>query len=74
MTSTAKNMQNLIEQKQEPKSMIKDKGRKLIAFRASYEADRQLAILAARIGRTRQELLTEALNKVFIDNGCNPIA
>jgi hypothetical protein len=74
MTATAKNMQNLIGKQEAAKPEIKGEGRKLIAFRTSYEADRQLAILAARIGRTRQELLTEALNKVFIENGCNPIA
>lgn len=74
MTATSKNMQNLVGKIQKEKTVVKDTGRKLIAFRASHEADRQLAILSARIGRTRQELLTEALNKVFIDNGCNPIA
>lgn len=74
MTATSKNMQNLVGKIQKEKTVVKDTGRKLIAFRASHETDRQLAILSARIGRTRQELLTEALNKVFIDNGCNPIA
>jgi hypothetical protein len=74
MTATAKNMQNLVKKIKEKKPIIKDTGLKLIAFRTTPEADRQLAILAAHVGRTRQELLNEAMNKIFIENGYNPIA
>lgn len=47
---------------------------KMIAFRSHKAAGRELAILAARLGRSHQELLTEALNDLLSKYGSNPIA
>jgi hypothetical protein len=77
MSGTAKNLQSLIpERKPAAKVELVDEetGIKQISFRASESAKRELYMLAARQGRTRQALLIEAMNDLFTKYGLNSIA
>jgi hypothetical protein len=77
MSATAKNMQNLIQaRKPTPQIQSIDEAERIrqVSFRTSEAAKREIEVLAARSGRTRQSLLLEGLNDLFIKYGANPIA
>lgn len=79
MTSTAKNMGNLIAARKKPQKInapeaAKGTEVKMIAFRSTAAARKQLATLALDLDRSQQDLLIEALNYIFTKNNCNPIA
>ncbi|MGD9212398.1 MAG: hypothetical protein PVI90_16575 [Desulfobacteraceae bacterium] len=55
------------------KSKKKNKEIKMVAFRLSVKAKRQLNILAAEQDRTGQSILIEAVNDIFRKYGKPPI-
>ena len=63
--------------KQSPSTAIRKPSRaatKLIGGHFPHEVSRQLGIIAAEEGQTKQELLTEALNMLFLKKGKAKIA
>jgi predicted transcriptional regulator len=52
----------------------KDEEIKMVAFRLSTKAKRQLNVLAAEQDKTGQSILIEAVNDIFVKYGKKPIA
>lgn len=49
-------------------------GRRFLAAHVSQEATKQMGLLALQSGRTKQDILIEAINDVFAKHGLSRIA